>query len=104
MLKVLLSVNRHAWRKQPWCLYLGTPLADMHTLIGHLGSSIAAAQYLGIQKWHCLTLNLSHALVGGNACGPLDVWLKIRRRTPAVIKAKLHVEMEDFKTAAHSCQ
>ena len=70
----------------------------------HLDSSMAAAQVFGIQNWHCLTLNLSHALVGGNACGPLDVWLKIRRRTPAVMKAKLHIETEGFHTAANSCQ
>ena len=77
-------------------------MAVMHTLKGHNKSSITAVQY--IRTWPCLTLNLSHALVGGNACGPLDVWLKIRRRTPAVMKAKLRNETEGCKIAAHSCQ
>ena len=79
-------------------------MAVMHTLKGHNESSITAAQYIRAQDWPCLTLNLSHALVGGNACGPLDVWLKIRRRTPAVMKAKLRNHTKDFNTAAHSCQ
>ena len=79
-------------------------MAVMHTSKGHRESSITAAQYIRTQDWPCLTLNLSHALVGGNACGPLDVWLKIRRSTPAVMKAKLRIETKGLQFAAHCCQ